>query len=196
MKGNSFFHLIKVFFKIDSQATQTTQSERDALIKYLPGAVSAIEIGVYEGVNTVLIAKNIEPTGKLYGIDPFFKGSLGICYHKYISLLNLKRNKVRNKVVLIQKLSFDASANVPEEVDFIFIDGDHTFEGVEKDWQIYSKKVKWGGIIALHDTSVPDFDPNRKYLGSVRYFNEIIFKSPYFEIIETIDSLNILKRIA
>jgi len=36
-------------------------------------------------------------------------------------------------------------------VDFLFIDGDHSRAGVEDDFNFYSKLVKPGGIIAVHD---------------------------------------------
>lgn len=37
------------------------------------------------------------------------------------------------------------------EVDFLFIDGDHTEAGVEADYRTYSRLVREGGIIAFHD---------------------------------------------
>jgi len=37
------------------------------------------------------------------------------------------------------------------EVDFIFIDGDHTYNGVKQDFQMYSPLLRKGGIIAFHD---------------------------------------------
>jgi len=36
-------------------------------------------------------------------------------------------------------------------VDFLFIDGDHTYDGVKADFEMYSGLVRPGGIIALHD---------------------------------------------
>jgi predicted O-methyltransferase YrrM len=36
-------------------------------------------------------------------------------------------------------------------VDFLFIDGDHTYEGVKRDFEIYSRLVQKGGVIAMHD---------------------------------------------
>ena len=36
-------------------------------------------------------------------------------------------------------------------IDFLFIDGDHTYKGVKQDFNDYSKLVKKGGYIALHD---------------------------------------------
>lgn len=37
------------------------------------------------------------------------------------------------------------------KVDFLFIDGDHSCEGVKQDFQMYGKLVKPGGIVAFHD---------------------------------------------
>lgn len=38
-----------------------------------------------------------------------------------------------------------------DKLDFLFIDGDHTYKGVKTDFEIYSKLVGKGGIIAFHD---------------------------------------------
>ena len=38
-----------------------------------------------------------------------------------------------------------------EKVDFLFIDGDHTFLGVKLDYMMYKDLVKSGGWIAFHD---------------------------------------------
>ena len=37
------------------------------------------------------------------------------------------------------------------ELDFLFIDGDHSYEGVKQDFEMYSPLVKAGGLIAFHD---------------------------------------------
>ena len=36
--------------------------------------------------------------------------------------------------------------------DLIHIDADHTFEGVKKDFELYSQRMNKGGIITIHDT--------------------------------------------
>jgi cephalosporin hydroxylase len=38
-----------------------------------------------------------------------------------------------------------------EKVDFLFIDGDHTVEGVKADYNDYKEFVRRGGLIAFHD---------------------------------------------
>jgi 23S rRNA U2552 (ribose-2'-O)-methylase RlmE/FtsJ len=37
------------------------------------------------------------------------------------------------------------------EIDFLFIDGDHRYRGVKKDFQLYSSLVKQNGLIVFHD---------------------------------------------
>jgi radical SAM superfamily enzyme YgiQ (UPF0313 family)/GT2 family glycosyltransferase/cytochrome c-type biogenesis protein CcmH/NrfG/predicted O-methyltransferase YrrM len=36
-------------------------------------------------------------------------------------------------------------------LDFLFIDGDHTYDGVKKDFEMYQSLVRTGGVIAFHD---------------------------------------------
>ena len=193
MKGNAFFHYVRFLFNIDKPDTQTSAGERDALKKYASGAKTAIEIGVYEGVNTVVISQVLDKTGKTYGIDPFFRGRLGICYHKLIARLHLKRNGVLQKAQLIEKLSYEAVDEVPGLADFIFVDGDHSYEGIQKDWKVFPDKLKKGGIMALHDTSIiPD---DRGWVqDSVRYYNDVIRHDDRFEWLETVDRMNVLRK--
>ena len=193
MKGQSFFHYLGVLFGVSQPETQTTPREREALAKYASGASTVVEIGVFEGVNTVILSKAMSKDGKTFGIDPFFKGGLGVCYHKKITETHLKRNKVRDHVSLIEKYSFDAVSDIPTKVDFIFIDGDHSWEGISKDWPLYSDKLKAGGIMALHDTSTIDADGGYVQ-DSVRYYNEVIRHDDRFEWVENVDRMNILRR--
>lgn len=194
MKGNALIHLIKYYVGLDKPATQTTIAEQECVKKYAQNTKSCLEIGVFEGVNTVIIAKAMSAHGVLYAIDPFFKGKLDICYSEVIAKSGLKKMNLYNKVRFIPKLSFDASEDVPNNLDFIFIDGDHSLEGIKKDWEIFSKKINQGGIIALHDTSIPKHNPFVSELGSYKYFNDEIKNDDRFTHLETVDSLNILKR--
>ncbi len=42
------------------------------------------------------------------------------------------------------------------QFDFLFIDGDHSYDGVRQDFAMYAPLVRPGGMIAFHDI-VPDF---------------------------------------
>ena len=61
------------------------------------------------------------------------------------------------------------------KIDFLFIDGDHSYDGVKKDYLMYSKLVNKGGVIAFHDIAKDD-QPN-KVCGVHKFWNEI--KSDY-----------------
>lgn len=62
----------------------------------------------------------------------------------------------KNDFLMIEGSSHDP-ANVEKvrnylgNIDFLFIDGDHTYEGVKRDFDLYAPLVAPGGIIALHD---------------------------------------------
>jgi len=47
-----------------------------------------------------------------------------------------------------------------DKLDFLFIDGDHTYEGILSDYVNYSNYVKKGGYIAFHD--INDTEHHRK----------------------------------
>ena len=36
-------------------------------------------------------------------------------------------------------------------MDFLFIDGDHSYKGAKRDYELYSPLVRRGGVIAFHD---------------------------------------------
>lgn len=41
-----------------------------------------------------------------------------------------------------------------KQIDYLFIDGDHTYEGVKTDFHLYKELVKPGGTIGFHDVVV------------------------------------------
>lgn len=46
------------------------------------------------------------------------------------------------------------------QLDFLFIDGDHTYEGVKQDYEMYRDLVKPGGWIGFHDIRDTEFHRN------------------------------------
>jgi predicted O-methyltransferase YrrM len=55
-------------------------------------------------------------------------------------------------------------------LDFLFIDGDHTYEGAKADFMTYKKLVHPGGLIALHDIVRNPSDPDAQVY---RFWTEI-----------------------
>lgn len=190
----TLLHVLKYFLGLEPAASQTTKAERVAVGRYLAGRKCLVEIGVFEGVTTAAIGQGLDEGAVLYGIDPFFAGRLGICWGKLIATREVSRARTRGRVVFLSKLSHEALSDVPGEVDFVFIDGDHSLAGVTRDWADWSARIVVGGIIALHDTRVSIHHPNTAQLGSFAYFESHIRHDPRFVLLEQVDSLSILQR--
>ena len=199
MQAKTLIHTIKYFLGIDDADTQTSVNERDTLKRLAKNASKVLEIGVFEGHSTKLLAESMITSGILYAIDPFFAGRLGISYGELISRSQISKACQQNKGVQVQVLK-DLSHVVAEknkdlcDFDLIFIDGDHSLEGITRDWQDWSERVKKGGVIALHDTKVPAYNPNVANLGSFQYFESHIKHDQRYELLEQIDSLSVLRR--
>ena len=54
--------------------------------------------------------------------------------------------------------SDDAVSSLPEELDFVYVDGNHAGRQVERDLSNYWPKIRPGGVIGGHDWKLPDFE--------------------------------------
>jgi predicted O-methyltransferase YrrM len=71
------------------------------------------------------------------------------------------------------------------KIDFLFIDGDHSYEGVKKDFEMYSKLVNSRGIIAFHDIiSNTKNDYSDPTINVDMFWKEIKDKFKYQEFVE------------
>jgi len=66
------------------------------------------------------------------------------------------------------------------KIDFMFIDGDHTYQGIKRDFELYSPILKENGIIALHDIIKSDIKGNEVS----KFWDEIKSKYDTIEISE------------
>lgn len=192
--GKSFLHFIRFWCGIDKPHSQTTDAERECLFRHAQLRKRLVEIGVFEGLTTAVIANAMSPSGEFYAIDPFFKGRIGICWGKLIAKKYLKYEGLAPRVSLVECLSTEAVNKLIGSFDFVFIDGDHSLEGIKQDYSDWAGRIDRGGILALHDTSVPKHNINVEKLGSFKFFQEVIRFDDNFEHLETVDSLNILRR--
>ena len=116
-----------------------------------------LEIGTAQGGTLFLFARIADPNAELISID--LPGQeMGTGYGRWRIPLYKAFARPGQRIQLFQADShlhetFDrvTTAFGPTEVDLLFIDGDHTYEGVRKDFDMYSPLVRDGGIIVLHD---------------------------------------------
>ncbi len=57
-------------------------------------------------------------------------------------------------------------------IDWLFIDGDHTYEGALADFEMYGPLVNAGGVIAFHDLMTPT-NPVQQHIQVGRLWREI-----------------------
>ena len=130
------------------KCTRVTLAKLYAKLGYTRGA----EIGVRRGAYSKILCETI-PNLELYLIDPWMPIPPKYPQERQDQFLDLvhKRLKGYNYHVL-RKTSMDALADVADaSLDFCFIDGDHGFDCCVTDIVFWSKKVKKGGIISVHD---------------------------------------------
>ena len=109
------------------------------------------EIGVRLGrfsqclldANPDLMLYCIDPWGQYHGVPQARQDRL---YRQAVERLTPYNVKI------LRKSSMDALADIEDEsLDFVYIDGNHTFDYCCPDIIFWSRKVKSGGIVACHD---------------------------------------------
>lgn len=121
-------------------------------LKYKKGA----EVGVKLGLYSKQICEGI-PGVKMKCIDPYIptpKVSWDTCEKFFITA---KYHLEPFGAELIKKTSMHAAdEDVPKwSLDFVYIDGDHSFDSVMQDIIVWSERVRPGGVVSGHDYDDP-----------------------------------------
>jgi len=120
------------------------------LNKHLKGReLTGVEVGVFKGRHSKCILEK-SMVKKLYCVDPYLP-YFGYDITKCEEMAHKRLSKFGNKVVWIKKKSLNASKDIPNELDFVYLDGDHSYEYVKKELELYYPKLKKGGVLAGDD---------------------------------------------
>lgn len=121
-----------------------------------------VEIGSYRGESTQII-NDCFANAIINAIDPYTPyREDGSTYDLNKQGLELQEAEVEFDAVCLKfpnikknkAHSLDFVSSVPDQsLDFIYIDGDHSYEAVKKDIVAWIPKVKIGGVISGHDFS-------------------------------------------
>ena len=124
-----------------------------------------MEIGTYAGGLFSIMCKLSDEEGIKISVDlPVYENQENTEYYKNF----LRDHKQFSKNVHF--ISADSHKNETleqvkqilngEELDFLFIDGDHSYEGVKQDFHMYKDLVKDGGYIGFHDINDTEWHRN------------------------------------
>jgi len=168
----NFLTLIKIFFKrlfryfnLEVSINKNLKPMFDFINSYNKNKLTGIEIGVYRGECSEAVLKNMN-IECYYLIDPYIaydKFSENWYKNKKNSSLEeselIMKNKLKkfNNWKLLKDFSFNVTNKFEDNsLDFVYIDGNHSYEFVMKDLIDYYPKVR-GGIIGGHDFDTQGF---------------------------------------
>ncbi|MDR3561217.1 MAG: class I SAM-dependent methyltransferase [Negativicutes bacterium] len=138
-----------------------------ALCRSAEGCI--LEIGSFKGQSTVTLAKAATLLGedKIYATDPFDPAyeTTPEPFHA-----NLQRQGVDGVVEFTQLYSHDLAKTWDRKIRFLWIDGDHSYEGVRSDVTLFEPFLTPGAILASHDILSDQ-------VGAARAFGEYVLLS-------------------
>jgi predicted O-methyltransferase YrrM len=105
--------------------------------------------------DALVISMDLPGAGEVYGRTPPYREFL---------VRSMKRPSQRYSRILGDSHSTEAFEKLKrvlsgKSIDLLFIDGDHSYEGVRTDFEMYSAFVRPGGLIGFHDIVKPANDP-------------------------------------
>jgi len=178
------------------------------LINQYTNLGTGAEIGVYRAETSSCILKNTN-VKLLYMIDQYqpnydvnqetyktknnsteyLNPSKGDPDKDYKIVKNKFVTKYPNRYKLIRESSKNASQKINTELDFIFIDANHTYEYVLEDMYLWIPKVKSGGLIMGHDwwSKFPGVEKAVTEYASIHSFYLPDNPSPKLKLIKKIE---------
>lgn len=155
---------------------------RDEMLTQCAKGGTICEIGVFRGDFSRVLLNNTLPS-ELHLID-IFSGKLGsgdkdgnnMIYtdlnDEYERLKKLYSNDTRVKIH--RGYSYEVLNSFGDEYfDMIYIDGDHSYDGVKKDLALAVLKVKNGGLIAGHDYNIAEFPGVVRAVGEFVQYHQL-----------------------
>lgn len=122
-----------------------------------PKPASMLEIGTASGGSLFMFTRIASSEAKIASVD-LPNGSFGGGYPAWKIPLYSAFALPKQQLKLIRADSHAAETFdevkayfAEQPIDFIFIDGDHSYGGVRSDFEVYRRLVKKGGYVAFHD---------------------------------------------
>ena len=147
-----------------------------------------LEIGTANGGTLFSLARVAAPDALVVSLD-LPEGPYGGGYQRWKKPLFRSFARPGQRIVLLRgnshhpgSLERVEAALGGEPLDLLFIDGDHTYEGVKSDYRMYAPLVRTGGIVAFHDIVSHKSDPG---YGVHRLWKEIERSAPSRTFVES-----------
>lgn len=155
------------------------------IFKAMGNNLTGVEIGVCRGKNIKYLLDNCPNIRKIYGIDPWEaypaidQETQDGNYIKAKQLLNSYQNEAK-AVILKMRSDLAARGFNDNSQDFVFIDGDHSYEAVLQDLRLWYPKVKKGGLFSGHDYRPQDKDVRKAVQEFAKEIGATILEAEYY----------------
>lgn len=176
------------------------------LSKYASKAKDTIvEIGCAFGGSSALLLSSKNSETRLHSIDPFVKDSMGPLHatkekcKKNVkkAITTLKKQNSLQQWALHDDYSYNVAKTWSEPIDMIFIDGDHNYDAVKKDFENWFPFVKKDGFILFHDSrkeeGTPEHTHNKGWPGPTKLAKELL-KDERVKLIDEAYSITVWKK--
>ncbi len=146
----------------------------------------ALEVGTAQGGTLLFLTRLASPHATIVSVDlPGGKFGGGYSTRRQWFYQRFARRRQRLHLLRGDSHSNEMLARVKEAfrgqpLDYLFIDGDHRYEGVKRDFEMYGPMVRKGGVIAFHD--IVD-GPSDAVGGVPRFWREIKSNCRHAEIV-------------
>jgi predicted O-methyltransferase YrrM len=139
---------------IDSKITAIPRPMTLFLKRYFKNSepLTAVEIGVAKADNSVSILEEL-PIKKLILIDPYMayvENKQSVSFEDDFNVA-MERTSKYKQVQFIKKTSEEAVKDIDEPLDFVYIDGNHSYSFVMADILNYYPLLRKEGVIGGHD---------------------------------------------
>lgn len=128
-----------------------------------------VEIGVAFGGHSEAMLRQSQ-IKKLYGVDPYrhfkdYNDPMNLPQPEFDALYEFTKSRLAlfgDRFEAVRETSVVAATAFKDQVDFVYIDALHTYNGVKDDLELWFSKVVDGGIVGGHDYGHPDFPGVKK----------------------------------
>lgn len=150
--------------------TFTTISELRALYNLAlqcPQGAIALEIGSYLGASTCFIGAGLrEVNGHLFCVDTWNNETMPEGEQNTFAEFQKNTAGVKELITAVRKKSEELdTSDIKVPLNFVFIDGDHSYKAAKHDFEKVSPWIVEGGIIAFHDCTY--YESVSRVLGEV-----------------------------
>ncbi len=133
-----------------------TFDERVVLYNLSKGCINIVEIGSYIGASACCLGAAAKKTKctQILCIDTWNNDAMTEGNRDTWKEFLANTSNFSEFIVPIRGLSSDVVQDVrriSSSIDLLFIDGDHSYDSVRSDWQIYKTFLKSGSIVVFHD---------------------------------------------